>query len=100
MSTMKGGYILVDATGVDLTKTGETTQTVSGIFNKLSAAMASGKLIILQGVIMGSGKAMSPIVVSPYMSSGAVTIKYNMDTISIANTNVITITPYTPPVEG
>lgn len=97
--SMKGGYILVNATGVDLTKTGETTQTVSGIFTKLQTAMKTGKLIILEGVIMGSGKAMSPIVVSPYLSSGAIVIKYNMDTISIANTNVITITPYTPPVE-
>lgn len=97
--SMKGGYILVNATGVDLTKTGETTQTVSGIFTKLQTAMKTGKLIILEGVIMGSGKAMSPIVVSPYVSSGAIVIKYNMDTISIANTNVITITPYTPPVE-
>lgn len=95
---MKGGYILVNATGVDLTKTGETTQTVSGIFTKLQTAMKTGKLIILEGVIMGSGMAMSPIVVSPYLSSGAIVIKYNMDTISIANTNVITITPYTPPV--
>ena len=96
--SMKGGYILVNATGVDLTKTGETTQTVSGIFTKLQTAMKTGKLIILEGVIMGSGKAMSPIVVSPYLSSGAIVMKYNMDTISIANTNVITITPYTPPV--
>ena len=96
---MKAGYVLVNASGVDLTKTGATTQTIAGIFTKLQKAMGTGKLIILEGVIMGSGKAMSPIVVSPYMSSGAITIKYNMDTISIANTNVITITPYTPPVE-
>lgn len=47
--SMKAGYTLVNAAGVDLTKT------------------------------------------------GAVTFKYNMDTVSIANTNVITITPYTPP---
>lgn len=96
---MKEGYVLVNASGVDLTKTGETTQTIAGIFAKLQKAMGTGKLIILEGVVMGTGKAMSPIVVSPYMSSGAITIKYNMDTISIANTNVITITPYTPPVE-
>lgn len=95
---MKAGYVLVNASGVDLTKTGETTQTVTGIFGKMTAAMNTGKLIILEGVIMGSGKAMLPIVVSPYMSSGAVTFKYNMDTVSIASTNVITITPYTPPV--
>lgn len=98
--SMKAGYTLVNAAGVDLTKTGETTQTIAGIFAKLQKAMSTGKLIILEGVVMGSGKGMSPIVVSPYMSSGAVTFKYNMDTVSIANTNVITITPYTPPVEG
>ena len=96
---MKAGYVLVNGSGIDLTKTGETTQTISDIFSKMTKAMGTGKLIILENVVMGSGKAMSPIVVSPYMSSGAVTFKYNMDTVSIANTNVITITPYTPPVE-
>lgn len=95
--SMKAGYTLVNAAGVDLTKTGATTQTVAGIFAKMQKAMSTGKLVILEGVVMGSGKAMSPIVVSPYMNSGAVTFKYNMDTVSIANTNVITITPYTPP---
>ena len=95
--SMKAGYVLVNAAGVDLTKTGATTQTIAGIFAKLQTAMGTGKLIILEGVVMGAGKAMSPIVVSPYMNSGAVTFKYNMDTVSIANTNVITITPYTPP---
>ena len=98
--SMKAGYTLVNAAGVDLTKTGATTQTIAGIFAKMTKAMGTGKLIILEGVIMGTGKAMSPIVVSPYMSSGAVTFKYNMDTVSIANTNVITITPYTPPAEN
>ena len=98
--SMKAGYVLINAAGVDLTKTGATTQTIAGIFTKLTKAMGTGKLIILEGVVMGSGKAMSPIVVSPFMSSGAVTFKYNMDTVSIANTNVITITPYTPPAEN
>ena len=95
--SMKACYTLVNAAGVDLTKTGATTQTIAGIFTKMTKAMGTGKLIILEGVVMGTGKAMSPIVVSPYMNSGAVTFKYNMDTVSIANTNVITITPYTPP---
>lgn len=95
--SMKAGYVLVNAAGVDLTKTGETTQTISGIFGKLTQAINTGKLVILEGCLMGSGKPMGPIAVSPYISSGAIVIEYNMLTISVANTNVITITPYTPP---
>ena len=97
--SMKAGYVLVNAKGVDLNKTGVTTQTVAGIFTKLTKAIATGKTIILEGIVNDS-VALSPIVVSAGISSGAVVISYNMLTISVANTNVITITPYTPPVEG
>ena len=93
---MKGGYILVQA-GVDLTKTGATTQTISGLYAKLTAAMNTGKLIICQGFTMGSGKPLTPVVISPYVNSGAITFKYNMDTIAVSSSNVVTITPYTPP---
>ena len=94
--SMKAGYVLVSAS-VDLTKTGATTQTVIGLFAKLQKAMATGKLIIVQGFNQGSAKPMAPVVISPYVNSGAITFKYNMDTIAVANTNVVTITPYTPP---
>ena len=39
---MKGGYILVDCIGLDLTK-GSTPQTVTGLHKKCLDAIASGK---------------------------------------------------------
>lgn len=92
---MKAGYVLVNAKGVDLNKTGETTQTVSGIYSKLTKAIATGKLVILEGVV-NSTAALTPIPVSASIVNNAVVISYNLLTISVASNDVITITPYTP----
>lgn len=48
--TSNGGYILIDATGLDLLK-GETPQTVSGIYNRVKSAMATNKPIYTIGAI-------------------------------------------------
>ena len=56
---MKGGYVLVDAKGLDLT--GESTQTIAGLYNKVKAAMATGKLIIVENMIWGDDGIISPV---------------------------------------
>lgn len=92
---MKGGYILVDAKGVDLTKTGTTTQKVSGIYAKLTAALATGKRIILYNMVMGTGKTIAPTTAVVYKgSSTTVIVNINWLSLSVASTNVITTTDY------
>lgn len=56
---MKGGYVLVDCKGLDLTS--ESTQTISGLYDKLKAAKATGKLIIAENMIWGDDGTISPI---------------------------------------
>ena len=56
---MKGGYVLVDCKGLDLTS--ESTQTISGLYDKLKAAKATGKLIIAENMIWGDDGTISPV---------------------------------------
>ena len=56
---MKGGYVLVDCKGLDLTS--ESTQTITGLYAKVKAAMATGKLIIAENMIWGDDGTISPV---------------------------------------
>ena len=56
---MKGGYVLVDCKGLDLLS--ESTQTITGLYAKVKAAMATGKMIIAENMVWGSGKPISPV---------------------------------------
>ena len=58
---MKGGYVLVNCGGLDLLS--ESSQTISGLYNRVKSALATGKMMIAENVIWGSGKAISPIPV-------------------------------------
>ena len=55
---MKGGYSLVDCTGLDLSDLGKVT----GIYNKMLTAYKSGKLVLATNVVNGSAK-FTPIAV-------------------------------------
>lgn len=55
----KGGYVLVDCSGLDLTQTSATS--LSGIWNKAKNALASGKPIVASNCIYGEGVAVSPV---------------------------------------
>lgn len=57
---IKGGYIAVDCTGIDLTG-GSTPQEVVGIWDKAKAAVASGKPIVAEHCVYGSGKPVTPV---------------------------------------
>ena len=56
---MKGGYVLVDCKGLDLTS--ESTQTITGLYAKVKKAMATGKMIIGENMVWGSDGTISPV---------------------------------------
>ena len=49
---MKGGYSLVDVTGLDL----DNLQKVNGIYEKMSIAYEANKLVIIEGCKNGTAK--------------------------------------------
>ncbi len=58
---MKGGYMMVDCKGLDLTG-GSTPQTITGIWGDAEKALASGKPIIAHNCVYGVGVPVSPVV--------------------------------------
>lgn len=57
---MTGGYVMIDCTGLDLTK-GTTQQTISGLYNQVESAVATGKELVAVNCIWGAGKPVTPI---------------------------------------
>lgn len=62
------GYIMVDATGLDVSDT--EVQTVDGLYDRLVAALATGKEILLTGMVNGDAEC-SPASVTCTMGAGA-----------------------------
>lgn len=59
---MNGGYIMIDCAGLDLTK-GETPQTITGLHERVTEAVRTGKPIFANNCIWGAGKAVTPVQV-------------------------------------
>lgn len=93
---MKSGYIVVHAP-VDLTWD-DTGTTVSGLYARLSAAIACGKLIVLEGCMI-DGVTVSPLIVYGLMDSGNCVC--NLGNLQIIvnsgdGVHVVTLAPETP----
>lgn len=70
---MKGGYVIVDCEGLDLTSQSKVTKT--GFWNKAKKVLAAGKPIIATNCIYGTGKPVSPVTCFGwYLSSDYIVI--------------------------
>lgn len=56
---MKGGYLMVDCEGLDLTS--DTKVTKTGFWNKAVKAIAGDKPIVAYNCVYGTGKPVSPV---------------------------------------
>lgn len=84
------GYVMVDATGVDLNV--ETAKTISGLHAQLDGAVKSGKPVILVGVV-NDDVNYTPInsVVYPSSTSYVATL-VNGSYITVTNADSATVT--------
>lgn len=57
---MKGGYINIDCSGLDLTK-GATEQTITGLYQTVKSAFKANKPIFAYNAIWGTNGIVSPI---------------------------------------
>ena len=78
MANLIGGYSMVDCSGLDLTKS--TKQTITGIYNKIKAAYAAGKLVLL----CNAGVSPMPVYIgvsstSYVASAGPLVITFSSD---------------------
>lgn len=93
---MKAGYVLVNASGLDLLS--ESTQTIAGIYDKCKAAMKTGKMIIVENVIWGDDGIISPIHVFAIDMGSTYGIYLTASTLQIrvSPANVVTIVNMAP----
>ena len=59
---MKGGYIIIDCSGLDLTK-GATEQTITGLYNTVKNAFKTNKPIFAYNTNWGNNGIVTPIQV-------------------------------------
>lgn len=83
---MKGGYINIDASGLDVSKTEK--QTINGIYKKILDAKKVDKPIFLYNVVAGNSGKLSPIVVFCSFASDGETISCDFSSLQI-NVNKI-----------
>lgn len=88
---MNGGYFMINANGLDLTK-GNTSQTVAGLYQSIKTGMIINKPIQLYNVIYGTGKPTSPVSVFAYQyDSTHIYAIVGIYQIKIANNDTIVI---------
>lgn len=85
---MKGGYVLVNATGVDLNK---ASATVNGIYAKFINAIGTGKLIIVQNIV-NDDLALTPVPLFAVVDSGAVKFSIGGYLVSISDEDAVSVT--------
>ena len=61
MINAKGGYALIDCTGIDLKS--ESAVTLSGLYARLTEAITKQKLVIACNVLFGKNNPITPIPV-------------------------------------
>lgn len=83
---IKGGYALIDCTGLDLGELG----TVTGLYNQLDAAIKSGKFILLANV-ENNGTSFSPIPSFGGYDDDGIFVSFEPVTIHVSTSDVVTI---------
>lgn len=84
------GYIMVDCTGLDLTK-GSTPQTITGLYQKCINACNTGKPIYCVNSVWGSDGAVTPIEVFIIQFDGYVIATASTLQVIVTSSDVVTI---------
>ena len=61
MNNVKGGYALIDCTGINLQA--QSTVTITGLYARLSEAIKEQKFVLACNIEFGSGNKMTPVPV-------------------------------------
>ena len=84
---MKGGYAVIDCTGVDLGNLG----TVSGLYQKAKSAVGTGKPLVLTGIKNSTQKFTDITAYGGVESSTSVFLSFFPVTLHISNLDVVTM---------
>ena len=87
---MNGGYVMIDCTGLDLTK-GSTEQIISGIYSRTQNCMKTGKPIIANNCNWGTNGIVTPISVMAIQFPDYIVVTASTLQIIISDSDTITI---------
>ena len=87
---MKGGYIMIDCKGLDLTK-GITEQTITGLYNQVKEAHKLNKPIYAWNCIWGTDGKVSPIEVFAIIFDGYIICTSSTLQVKVTNEDVVTV---------
>ena len=91
---MNGGYVLIDGSGVDITK-GATEQTVTGFYAELISAKKTGQPVFIGNMLAGMGVSMSPVQGFIKTGVGSASFTFSTMQINVTSADVITVTDLT-----
>lgn len=84
---MKGGYVIVDFSGVDLSNLGTKT----GIYAEVSAALKTGKPVVIRGIKNNTQYFTDIVGYGGVESSTSVFLSFFPVTLHISNEDVISM---------
>lgn len=90
MLKLKGGYFMIDATGLDLSTSDE--QTIAGAWNQAKAGVEGGKPLVFYNAEYGSGVKVSPVPgFGWYISATEIVLVGATLHIHVKNTDKVTV---------
>lgn len=91
---MNGGYTMIDCKGMNLLA--QSAQTISGLYAKSLKALATGKPVIVNNCVYGTGVQMTPIPVFAIIEAGTIIFTASILQIRIASNDSVTIVSLLP----
>lgn len=86
---MNGGYIMIDCGGLNLLA--QSAQTISGLYDKITGAIASGKPIIACNCNYGANVPVTPIPVFGIVEDGVYILTASILQVRVTNADSVTI---------
>ena len=85
-----GGFAVIDATGLDITK-GSTEQSISGSYAQCVKALASGKQVVAINAVCGAYGPITPIPVFCWYESTNIVLTASTLQIVVTSADKVTI---------
>lgn len=88
---VNGGFAYIDCGGMNLLA--DSSQTITGLYNKVKAAYEGQKIIVATNCVYGTGVPMTPIPVFAIKESGNFICTASILQITVESDDSVTITP-------
>lgn len=88
---MNGGYVLIDCKGLNLLA--QSTQTINGLFERLTEARNTGKPIVLYNLVYGEGVPLTPFPIMMIEQGGEYCGSASILQVWVSSADVVRVVP-------